>query len=355
LQKGWLFFAILNKDVTMGNQEGMFYPQEQQPIEEHVRKQEEIERVEEDSTWQEPVRDPHAGYEEGYISTFYPGNEQREKIQPQQRRKWKPTARQILTLIAILLLIVAATKFTESIFTLIIPLIVIICYINIRINLVVRPTSVEQSEHRFIVDGQATLVLNNRAGDIEIKRGANHSVEIKSVRTSRGRFARTENAQSDYEQRGDKILVKEQHWGRGAWRSKVTINYTILLPEQSDIHIAQNEGAIGIEGIRGKISISMNAGDVNLKGVNLKGQSVVGLNGGNITINGSLEKGGRTTLRSNIGSIDVTLPAGSAFQFNRHTMLGNVGNQFGNQTLGKPPYAQLEAYTNVGSIHLWKR
>jgi hypothetical protein len=256
----------------------------------------------------------------------------------------------------ILLFVLAAFIIPTQTFTQIVPVLIICAIIGIFLRRNRQRQRKEEELRIFAVDGTANLILHNQAGTIRVVPGRSDSVEVRATKVSYGRFIGPENIQIDYEQQGDMITVKSrQRRNRMAWGGQERVDYLILLPQKCDVRIQQNAGAIEIEGIEGQINASMNAGPIQLKQVTLVGYSEITVNAGAVSFNGRLSAGGRNALKSNVGAVNITLPADTAFTLITRYNVGLVNNQFGSNTVGEPPHAQLDLGSNIGAVNIWKR
>ncbi len=81
--------------------------------------------------------------------------------------------------------------------------------------------------------------------------------------------------------------------------------FTISVPAASHLHISGNDAEISVTGIKGKIELDNNAGDITINGSRLLAGSVVSNNGGNITINHSCLLDG-SDVENNGGATTIT-------------------------------------------------
>ncbi|HLW00193.1 MAG TPA: hypothetical protein VKT82_16110 [Ktedonobacterales bacterium] len=80
---------------------------------------------------------------------------------------------------------------------------------------------------------------------------------------------------------------------------------TISVPADSHLHISGNDAEISVTGIKGKIELDDNAGDITISGSRLLAGSVVTNNAGNITINHSCLLD-NSDVENNGGAITIT-------------------------------------------------
>ncbi len=92
------------------------------------------------------------------------------------------------------------------------------------------------------------------------------------------------------------------------------------------------------------------AGTINVQNVKLEGNARMETSAGTISFSGSIDPHGDYSFETHAGTIDMILPAGTAFMLDARTSLGTVTNQFGNTYTGEGPRARLHLYTHLGTI-----
>jgi hypothetical protein len=124
------------------------------------------------------------------------------------------------------------------------------------------------------------------------------------------------------------------------------------MPEFSNVQIKGDADTIHVEGIHGQVQVKTNAGTIHVQQTMLEGQVNFHTNAGTISFAGELDPQGYYRFGTNIGLIDVVLPADSSFILAAATNLGSVLNQFGRATVGSAPHAGLELRSSLGLINV---
>jgi hypothetical protein len=146
-----------------------------------------------------------------------------------------------------------------------------------------------------------------------------------------------------------------------------SVDFTITVPNTTDLQINTNAGSINVNGVNGKMSLVSNAGTIGATQSSLAGSSTFRTNAGSINFNGSISSTGTYDFETNAGSIDLTLTGSPNFHVNATTDVGSINSSFPltvshssvgatvNSDVGTPPQATtLTLKTNAGSINLNK-
>ncbi|HEY4033851.1 MAG TPA: DUF4097 family beta strand repeat-containing protein [Ktedonobacteraceae bacterium] len=345
----------------------MFSPQENVPHEPEPR-QVNIDLREQNSEYQsppEPDSSAYSAYEQGYGG--YASQMEGEKLRPS-----RPVKHKMWMIILIVALIVLGGSIINAILGLAFTLvgIAVVAYVIWRL---VFNQSMQLPTQSFTVSGQPDLIVDNPFGAIRIHRGSVNTVEVRATRYYSSLLPSPSSYPLDATQQENQIKV--QVWNPQARRTFSLgdigrIDLDIVTPESSDLHIRSDASTISVDGIRGQAiihtnagtieaknaslsnqsSIHTNAGTINFQDVNLDGDARLETNAGTITFIGSIKPGGQYFLKTNAGTIDVALPADTAFTLDAKTDLGTVSNHFGDNSIGKRPFATLHLQTNLGTI-----
>ena len=116
-----------------------------------------------------------------------------------------------------------------------------------------------------------------------------------------------------------------------------------------------SNGSVSADNIQGTLSLTLNNGEIKLQHVVLIGSSQVTAEHGSIAFDGNLNPHGSYRFHTEIGAIDLSLPANSSFNLEVVTGHGSVKNEFGNTLVGDEPRALLRVSTELGSISLHSR
>lgn len=368
----------------MSSQNSMFSPQENTPYEQvntDPREQQYASQGQQQMWEQAGAQDT---YEAGYGWT-QPGGDWMggEKIQASQSRRTYngfPDSLRSLTwwqwLIVVLVLASIASSlwwFLNTIagilFFLVAIAVVFIAVTQASLQKVVLPPEV------FFVNGQTRLVINNPTGSIHIRRGSSDKVEVTATKYINGWLGSSYQGNVNSVQNGDSITVGASSNYKYSYLGGLRhVDFEISVPEFTDIQIEGNAGTIRVDGINGRYqlksnagtiqiaqgtvseqsNISTSAGTINVVQSNLRGHVSFVTNAGTINYSGSLDPQGTYTFTTNLGTIDIGLPASSSFLLKAHTDLGSINNQFGGSIVGESPHATVELKTNLGSINVHK-
>jgi len=81
--------------------------------------------------------------------------------------------------------------------------------------------------------------------------------------------------------------------------------FTISVPANSNLHLSGNDATISVTGVKGRLELDDNAGNITINGSRLLAGSVVSNNGGTITISHSCLLDG-SDVENNAGTITIT-------------------------------------------------
>ncbi|GCE45776.1 putative adhesin [Thermosporothrix hazakensis] len=196
------------------------------------------------------------------------------------------------------------------------------------------------------------LVIASDVADIVIRKGDSNTVTFAITQI-------TDEERKDFHitarQDGNTIRIEE------VLRSRTASNEThhgprleLTTPEHSNIQIKNKVGSSSIEQITGVVKIRSEAGAIDMNEVTLKAGSTFQTTAGAIAFHGTLDTTGPYSFETEVGSIDLTLPADSAFQLNAFSTLGPISNAFESDVTGNSPRAALTLRTVVGNIAIHK-
>ena len=134
-----------------------------------------------------------------------------------------------------------------------------------------------------------------------------------------------------------------------------SVDLDITVPSLADIQDTSDAGTMNIYGVTGQMNLRANAGTINVQDATLKGPSTFAANAGSIDYSGSLATDGTYNFQTNAGSINLTLPYNSAFNLDASANAGSVNNDFGSNTVGHSPFAQIIAHADAGSVNIHER
>lgn len=189
----------------------------------------------------------------------------------------------------------------------------------------------------FIVNGPVRLELTTGSGDAHITTGAADTVAIHGqIHAGQWLFGnvqrdlREAQANPPVFQQGNLIRVVSV----GHHHSGVSIDYTIVVPQNTELHSVSGSGDVTVAGIQGpanlisgsgNISASQTAGDAqatagsgNVHFANIQGQATVNTGSGDVE---ALYINGETRIHTGSGAVQVTQAARSVTV---HTGSGNI-------------------------------
>ncbi|HYB02492.1 MAG TPA: DUF4097 family beta strand repeat-containing protein [Ktedonobacteraceae bacterium] len=231
---------------------------------------------------------------------------------------------------------------------------------------------------RFEVSGRQSVNIDNPFGAVRIHRGLDNAIEVRGTHYYSSLFPNQVSYPLNATQQGNEVRVEV--WNSRTRRSFPPgdfgrIDLDISVPETCDVHVRSDASSITIDGIQGHTYIRTNAGTIdvrnatlasqsfahtnagtiNVQNVKLEGNVRMETNAGTISFSGSIDPNGDYSFETHAGTIDMALPAGTAFILDAKTNLGTVNNLFGNTYAGEGPQARLHLYTHLGTISVKPR
>lgn len=182
------------------------------------------------------------------------------------------------------------------------------------------------------VSGTPTLDVTNAAGSITIARG--NADEVKVVYYKRAHDV----SQSDAQRALDAMVVTVRQTVNAitvsvsspnaasmeALGSQHTVDITLAVPSTSNLRLQLSAGSVRVSNISGKLTATVQAGNIDLRGVSLAGSSSVHVGAGNITFDGSLLDESTLEIRVATGNTEMTLPLNAATHISASTAVGDV-------------------------------
>ncbi len=222
--------------------------------------------------------------------------------------------------------------------------------------------------HEFTVGDGARLEVQNRAGNVSVAKGAAGQMRVVVTKRARGLMggateADLERLQVEVTQSGDTVRVIT---GRGVDTSlfkHITVDLDITVPATVDLDLRLNAGNTRVHDITCGLRAEMNAGNVDLIGVTIRGASQLTLNAGNLTLRGTLAEGATLETQVNAGNARFAFPADAGIAVEAKTTAGSlhsdieqirVSRHFASAsasgTIGASRGARLRATVNAGSL-----
>jgi hypothetical protein len=201
----------------------------------------------------------------------------------------------------------------------------------------------------FNVDPVAipTIVINDTGGDVQVQGGGDQGVV--TVQTDEPNVVAS---QSSPEALSVNATDAE--------------NVTVTVPSKVNLTIISGDGAVHVADVSGRMTLTGGSGDITLQGVTLTRDSTIRSGDGDITFQGQLDPNGSYQfISTGGGSVDLTLPASSAFALTATTNSGSIdATDFSQQVqqtgsgatvhgnVGNAPRALLTVTTDSGDISL---
>lgn len=233
---------------------------------------------------------------------------------------------------------------------------------RLRVNLSSEPQQTET--HTFEVGPLPTISIRNKAGSIRLHAGQEGQVSITT--SKRGylftrRWDRDAQVWFNQDRANNTVSARVDSW---KLFGKNSIDFDIAVPPQSTLELTTNAGNISVQQVNGQMKLQADAGSIQAAQVTLGGQSLLKTDAGSITFDGSLDPAGNYKMTTDLGNVNVTLPAGSSFSLEAKTDLGSVTTNLPlarpqrtkvSGQVGSGPYPKLKVATDLGSVQVFCR
>ncbi|GCE30844.1 hypothetical protein KDA_63280 [Dictyobacter alpinus] len=344
----------------MSEQESMLYPSEEQSKQVVVEETYEPralnadprEQSSSEQAWQEPLVSASDPFEQSYEGG-YAGSAQTmgEKLRPEQANK---NEKWIYLIVGICIGVLFASSFATSEGALS-PLIIVAIAGVLFWLFTGKKRVIEEPVRSFSVQDMASLVVHNPLGSVNIHRGEAHNIVVRATRRTQGRFSRAEDLSLVYIQEGDRVTVNAVHkQPSGSSATLGNVDLDILVPANCDLETHQNVGSMLLDGIDGQLRIKQNIGSIYARNLFLRKKSSIASNIGSVKIAAQLDPAGVYDYKTNIGSVELLLPATTNFEVQTATTIGSFDNQFGSNVIGNAPRAHVRMHANIGSVEIKK-
>jgi hypothetical protein len=208
----------------------------------------------------------------------------------------------------------------------------------------------------FSDSGTPTLVIQGNAASINVHAGSSNSIVVQATKHISGIGTNlndiTENATQNDQTITVTTTTKEANAFMGGSEE---VNLDIAVPATVNTQVKVQAGKLVVNGTSGQFTVNADAADVEMDNVTLKGQSQVIAQAGKISFTGTLDPQSNDLFKTQAGDIDLTLPDNAAFNLKTSVNFGKVSNEFGSNSVGSAPQAQLEIDTNAGNVAIHKR
>jgi DUF4097 and DUF4098 domain-containing protein YvlB len=232
------------------------------------------------------------------------------------------------------------------------------CFYLVALIHMATPVSAEQLSETFdevlpFAPGHS-LELSNRNGGIEVNVWDQPDMRIvahKRVQSSNWSDADLssylEDVIIDIEQQADSISVDTRIPNN--WRSSVSISveYKISVPANANLDLESSNGRIRVEGIDGELTLRTVNGQISAQDVS--GNVTTQTTNGAIKVElHSLAEGSSTNLRTNNGSVKLTIPGNTAANINAKTSNGSVHSDIPLSSSSKTSRRRVSGEINGG-------
>lgn len=186
-------------------------------------------------------------------------------------------------------------------------------------------------------EGPASLHVSNPVGGITIRRGREGVIEVQATKRASS-FLGSRNHRLLAETRV-RTEINRQPIGievdlpdvsdAPLIGGNVAVDLLITVPRDISLDIISNVGDVGVTDVQGNLRVRSDVGDVRLQDVVVVEECDVMTNVGGIDFRGRLpEREGEVLLQTDVGDIDVAVPAGSQFALDAETNVGEVQSGF---------------------------
>lgn len=191
---------------------------------------------------------------------------------------------------------------------------------------------VRETVHRSVPAADSpTVHVKNAVGGVTVRGWDKPEVDIVAVKNARS-LADVKNIHINVEVRGSDVAVTTvDNTGGGFWHGG-GVGYTIMVPANSALDIANETGGIRISGVRGNVVARAATGGM---------QADLGRVAGNRSIDMQVTTGG----------INVTIARDSSATLDMHTTVGGVKSAFPGDRIGSGS-GRIHLQTTTGGISL---
>lgn len=206
-------------------------------------------------------------------------------------------------------------------------------------------------EQAFSVQGTPSLTIKDPDGMVQIHRGDNNRVVIHPTLRC-AQVCTRKNVHLKAETNGINnpgITVQAD------FPDHDSLDLDITVPATSNIEATNEAGDLTLNGVSGRMDLTADAGMLTFENGVIQEKSAFKDKAGSITFDGALAPNGDYNFKDQAGSIDMTLPADSAFTLDVNSDAGQINNEFGSDTIGTNPTSRIHASTTAGEIHIHKK
>jgi len=212
-------------------------------------------------------------------------------------------------------------------------------------------------EYRYTVGPHANVSVDTQYGAISVKPGSGNQVVVTAT-------LKSDNVEVDHLQNGNRIEIAS-HLLQGANEQTGRVDYELLIPPDATLNLRSSTGPLSAERLQGDLTLEGTDAEVNVRNVNnghvhvrtmrgpitltdvrnghveiasisgdvhlksVSGPLVQANSGsGKIFYDGDFSSGGDYRFTTHTGDIEALAPAEVSADFNAHSVLGRVQNDF---------------------------
>lgn len=171
----------------------------------------------------------------------------------------------------------------------------------------------DRAAHTFLATGTPTIHVGNAVGSIHVAPGPSGQVQVEIIKTvadlsEEAARRALEEMTVTLTQEGDTFTIAAPAtWSLNPLRSQ-KIDLILTIPPEAACHLKQDFGAIVASGITGHLEANSKAGNIELSGVNVEGDSRIAVTSGNVTMSGTVRPGASLEVEVVTGNVVMSLP-----------------------------------------------
>jgi Toastrack DUF4097 len=242
--------------------------------------------------------------------------------------------------------------------------------------------SVTETRAFTVSNNQPTIIINDLSGNIQVHSGGSSgSVTVQAIKQADG-FGNPNDEHVNYKPSPDGNTITINFSGQEG-----SVDFNVTVPDNSSVQLHTDSGNMDVEGVSGQMLLTTNSGNIHANGDTVSGNSTlttqdgniemthdmlsgnptISTSSGDITFSGSIDSTGTYQIKTDNGSIDVTLPENPGFHVDATTNSGSIDSEFPQVHVqdtdssgqaahsdvgGSAPGARIILDTNDGSINL---
>jgi DUF4097 and DUF4098 domain-containing protein YvlB len=197
-------------------------------------------------------------------------------------------------------------------------------------NVIAQPTKTVDRTIPLAPSGSVTLETHNGSIDVQTWDRPNIQIHarIEAAGTSGDDVRRLEQTSVDIQAAADSVRITSKYPTFSSWSwwfgSNPRIDYTITAPKTARWRISDHNATVDVRGVHAPVTIEAHNGRVHLSDV--EGPLRIDAHNGSVTADLVSFKGAEFT--SHLGSVELTMPATSAFDLHADTRRGGVQSDF---------------------------